>query len=592
MRAREFTRSITNEVASMVVPAAVSEQQTAVDKYRAGLLSFNDLKKSEEYRRMSIDDRINQQLMSTNDLRNLPPMEKYRRGMIDQDELAKSQAVQPVYPELAVGGLGGAIRTGLGLLGRKGAETTARQAAPNAVRKDPNWDLPPVTPNFAPAGSNVGRTTYNVPTGGVSKPLGMQPSSNVPSNMPTVAVPPVPRAASTAPAAQPAGRIEPTMGQVRSQAAQPGGKIEPKFDFSLPQSSASSRGSGAFNQPGTSQATYNVQPVVPKPPAMVPSNMSTVTGPAVPRTASTSPAAPTAPPAGRINMPSAQAPVGQAGPAAGGRSYTPVDPKSAVIGRDVTTNAPAGATTAQKAAGAAGATAVVGTGIGTIGTSDKAPPAASSPAPAASGLKPGLGSAPGRGPSPAASAPVTPAAPAPVTPAASPAPAPGRGPSPAASAPVTPAAPAPVTPAASAPVTPAASAPATSSTPRFSPAVTDLAKSNQIANPNLIRAGSTINLPGGQSYTVAKGDTLSGIAAGQFKGTSPATAAPVTAPPVSPAPTSTGVSSGPNLRITPDTRTNALASVANLPPTGVKTSTDSIDAKESLDRILKLAGRR
>ena len=49
----------------------VSEQRTALDsdlaKYRAGLISFNDLKKSEEYRRMSIDDRIKQELMSTND---------------------------------------------------------------------------------------------------------------------------------------------------------------------------------------------------------------------------------------------------------------------------------------------------------------------------------------------------------------------------------------------------------------------------------------------------------------------------------------------------------------------------------------------
>ena len=40
----------------------------------------------------------------------------------------------------------------------------------------------------------------------------------------------------------------------------------------------------------------------------------------------------------------------------------------------------------------------------------------------------------------------------------------------------------------------------------------DLAKLSGIADPNKIRPGQTVKLPGGGSYTVAKGDTLSGIA--------------------------------------------------------------------------------
>jgi hypothetical protein len=121
----------------------ISEQQTAQNsdlaKYRAGLISFKDLKKSEEYRRMPIEDRWKQGLMSMNDL---TPMDKYRLGMINQDQLARSQAIEPVYPELAAAGVGGAIRTGLGLLGRKGAETTARQAA---TKVEPTF-VKPTTP--------------------------------------------------------------------------------------------------------------------------------------------------------------------------------------------------------------------------------------------------------------------------------------------------------------------------------------------------------------------------------------------------------------------------------------------------------------
>jgi hypothetical protein len=56
---------------------------------------------------------------------------------------------------------------------------------------------------------------------------------------------------------------------------------------------------------------------------------------------------------------------------------------------------------------------------------------------------------------------------------------------------------------------------------QFSRAVAALAKTNNIKNPNLIRVGQTIKLPGNKSYTVAKGDTLSGIASNRFKGTAP-----------------------------------------------------------------------
>ena len=56
---------------------------------------------------------------------------------------------------------------------------------------------------------------------------------------------------------------------------------------------------------------------------------------------------------------------------------------------------------------------------------------------------------------------------------------------------------------------------------QFSKAVTSLAKINNITNPNMIRVGQKIKLPTGSMYTIARGDTLSGIAAGKFKGQPP-----------------------------------------------------------------------
>jgi len=50
------------------------------------------------------------------------------------------------------------------------------------------------------------------------------------------------------------------------------------------------------------------------------------------------------------------------------------------------------------------------------------------------------------------------------------------------------------------------------------------------ADPNLIRPGQQLQLPGGGTYTVKPGDTLSGIAAGQTRPMQPAVPTPATAP--------------------------------------------------------------
>ena len=67
---------------------------------------------------------------------------------------------------------------------------------------------------------------------------------------------------------------------------------------------------------------------------------------------------------------------------------------------------------------------------------------------------------------------------------------------------------------------PPAAKPPVKTAQTFSKDVTNLATANKIADPNKINVGQTIKLPTGQNYTVAKGDTLSGIASGQFKGAS------------------------------------------------------------------------
>jgi len=58
-----------------------------------------------------------------------------------------------------------------------------------------------------------------------------------------------------------------------------------------------------------------------------------------------------------------------------------------------------------------------------------------------------------------------------------------------------------------------------------------LAKANKIDNPDRINLGQELTLPGIGKYTVSKGDTLSGIAAGNYKGS-----APVVTPPAAPQP--------------------------------------------------------
>jgi len=71
-------------------------------------------------------------------------------------------------------------------------------------------------------------------------------------------------------------------------------------------------------------------------------------------------------------------------------------------------------------------------------------------------------------------------------------------------------------------------------TPAPAPAPTGdwkaLAKANKITDPNIITPGQELKLPGDIKYTVSKGDTLSGIASGNYKGTAPITPAPAPPP--------------------------------------------------------------
>lgn len=90
--------------------------------------------------------------------------------------------------------------------------------------------------------------------------------------------------------------------------------------------------------------------------------------------------------------------------------------------------------------------------------------------------------------------------------------------------------------------------------------VKKVAAANGIANPNLIRVGQKLTLPDDKTYTVAPGDTLSAIVAGQFKGKPPAAGA---------------VRTGPNPNIDDPTRQRAQASVANLPGPGPDTNKPS-----------------
>lgn len=363
------------------------------------------------------------------------------------------------------------------------------------------------------------------------------------------------------------------LGRGGARAAQTTQRIEPKYDFSLPAN---------FRQPGTYPATSNVQPGVPGPLSTVPSNMQTVTGPAVSRAAST------AQPAGRINMPSTQAPAGQAGPAAGGRPYTPVDPKSTVaprpdigtsIGRDAATTVPGGATTAQKAAGAATAAGIGAAGIGTIGTSDRGatPPEQGStfepPRPVTITPPGGL---------PTANPPTKYDKPGPETdtsdrpgsfqdklkaaqaqgwpdndrlppdnwaPLGTPA---GRG--------TDGGQPAERPAAAPASNTAQTRSVATPSRPQLPSNVQDIATLNKLDNPNLIKPGQVLQLPGGGEYTVKAGDNLTKIAARQGS-----TASPVTAPAAADASTS-GVKVGLNPNIDQATRDRADDFVRYLDP--------------------------
>jgi hypothetical protein len=80
-----------------------------------------------------------------------------------------------------------------------------------------------------------------------------------------------------------------------------------------------------------------------------------------------------------------------------------------------------------------------------------------------------------------------------------------------------------------------APAPVVKAEPATAPAPTgdwkSLASANKITDPNLIKPGQELKLPGDLKYTVSKGDTLSGIASGNYKGTAPITPTAVPPPP-------------------------------------------------------------
>jgi len=82
--------------------------------------------------------------------------------------------------------------------------------------------------------------------------------------------------------------------------------------------------------------------------------------------------------------------------------------------------------------------------------------------------------------------------------------------------------------------------------------VKDMARLNNIKDVNKIRLGQRLKLPDGSVYTVAKGDTLSNIAAGKFKGPKPKPAEPAA---------KADVKVGRNPNIDNDTRQRSAASV-------------------------------
>jgi hypothetical protein len=139
---------------------------------------------------------------------------------------------------------------------------------------------------------------------------------------------------------------------------------DPKFDFSLPRPPAN------FSQPGTMPTQYSTPggSGIPKPQTITPTNPPNT--PPVTFQGRSAPPRPAAPRAPSINMPSTTAPTGTAGPAAGGRSYTPVDPKSTTLGRSSTSDAPRGATKGEIAAGTALGLGSAGLG-GFLGSSPK-----------------------------------------------------------------------------------------------------------------------------------------------------------------------------------------------------------------------------
>jgi LysM repeat protein len=131
--------------------------------------------------------------------------------------------------------------------------------------------------------------------------------------------------------------------------------------------------------------------------------------------------------------------------------------------------------------------------------------------------------------------------------------------------------------------------------------VTKLAADNNISDPNQIKVGQKLALPGNKTYTIAAGDTLSAIAAGQFKGTPPASSTPVSGP-AAPTSASTPVSGPTRAPTTPVSgpaapvssvsgpRRTPAAPVSGPAPAPAPVNPASSPAPDALGNTLSLTG--
>jgi len=133
----------------------------------------------------------------------------------------------------------------------------------------------------------------------------------------------------------------------------------------------------------------------------------------------------------------------------------------------------------------------------------------------------------------------------------------------------------------------AAPKPAAASKPSARVSYQDLAKASGIADPNKIRVGQEIKLPGGGTYKVKKGDTLSGIAKNYNSGSigQPAPVAQPAAAPAAPAvtnapaaPRNQGGLMGRSKRIAQQRREREAAAAAAAPAAPPATSAPPVPA--------------